>query len=70
MRDAENLAQETFLIAYRDLHQLCKPASFRSWLSSILRQNCYRYLYRQHRTALPLDELEELLEEYDPSIYI
>ena len=30
--DAEDIAQETFLVAFRDLRQLREPEKFRPWL--------------------------------------
>jgi RNA polymerase sigma-70 factor (ECF subfamily) len=32
---SEDLLQETFLLAYRSLHQLDRPAGFRGWLATI-----------------------------------
>ncbi len=57
--DAEDLAQETFLEAYRDLARLREQGSFRSWLFSILRRNCYEYLRRRRPEELPLEEVIE-----------
>jgi RNA polymerase sigma-70 factor (ECF subfamily) len=34
---AEDLVQETFLLAFRSLHQLSDPALFRSWLLTLAR---------------------------------
>ena len=34
-QDREDIAQETFINAYRNLHQLSKPDSFRYWLVTI-----------------------------------
>src|SRR3954447_21383438 len=33
--EAEDLAQETFLVAFRRVHQLVEPKTFRPWLMSI-----------------------------------
>ncbi len=60
--DAEDLAQETFLEAYSDLPNLREPAHFRTWLFSILRHNCYRYLHQHRAEVLPLDEVADTLE--------
>jgi RNA polymerase sigma-70 factor (ECF subfamily) len=35
VHEAEDLVQETFLLAYRSLHRLADPASFRHWLLRI-----------------------------------
>jgi RNA polymerase sigma-70 factor (ECF subfamily) len=34
---AEDLSQETFLLAFRSLHQLTEPAGFRGWLLALAR---------------------------------
>lgn len=34
---AEDLSQETFLLAFRSLHQLADPAGFRTWLLTLAR---------------------------------
>jgi RNA polymerase sigma-70 factor (ECF subfamily) len=36
-RDAEDLSQETFLVAWRSIKQVTDPSGFRSWLLSIAR---------------------------------
>ncbi|MCX7806802.1 MAG: RNA polymerase sigma factor, partial [Planctomycetota bacterium] len=41
---AEDLAQETFVRAYRALATLRKPASFASWVLSIAHNICMDYL--------------------------
>jgi len=46
--DAEDLAQDVFLKAYRHLHKLKTPARFRSWIFSIA-LNRIRDYYRQQR---------------------
>lgn len=38
--DAEDAMQETFLRAYRKLHQLDRPAGFGAWLCAIARRVC------------------------------
>jgi RNA polymerase sigma-70 factor (ECF subfamily) len=40
--DAEDLTQQTYLIAQRKLHQLQDPAAVRSWLCTILRHHFLR----------------------------
>lgn len=47
--DAEDLAQQTFLIAQQKLHQVRDPAKARSWLLTIAR-NCY---LKQRRRPTP-----------------
>ncbi len=47
--DAEDLTQQTFLIAQQKLHQLRDPAKARSWLFTVVR-NCY---LKQRRRPAP-----------------
>lgn len=57
--DADDLTQQTYLIAHEKLHQLRDAASAKSWLCTILR---HAYLRSQHgRPAMqPLDLAQEL----------
>lgn len=64
--DAEDIAQETFLVAYRDLGKLREPDKFRPWLFSIMRHFCYRYLAKQRNVELPLDEVADILQAPAP----
>lgn len=52
--DAEDLTQQTFLLAHAKLHQLRDDASARSWLCTILR-NCYLKSFRRWQ---PLPETD------------
>jgi RNA polymerase sigma-70 factor (ECF subfamily) len=54
---AEDLAQETFLRAYFDLHALRVPESFGSWLRVIALRLCQSWRRRRHEAPLPLEEL-------------
>ena len=61
MRDrheAEDLAQETFIIAYRKLDSYDPEASFGGWLRAIA-ANLFRNYYRKHRPQT-LEEEESL----------
>jgi RNA polymerase sigma factor (sigma-70 family) len=57
---SEDLAQETFIIAWRKLSDLKEPAKFKSWLYGIARNLINNTLRQQIRnplaTAQPLDE--------------
>ena len=44
--DAQDIAQEIFLQAYRCLYQLRQPHLFRSWLYTIMSNECKRWLER------------------------
>jgi len=49
--DARNVAQETFLRAYRSLAQLRSPDKFHAWLYSIAVNQCRNHLKRRGREA-------------------
>jgi RNA polymerase sigma-70 factor (ECF subfamily) len=56
--DAEDLVQETFLVAHRKLHQLRDPELALAWLIRILRSRRARLNRRFPRVALvPLEEI-------------
>ena len=46
MHDAQDVAQEVFLRAYRNLYALRHPHRFRSWLYTIMSNECNRWLAR------------------------
>jgi len=64
--DAEDLAQEAFLEAYRDLTKLRDPLKFRAWLFAILRNKCYSYMQQRRSEALPLEDYAETLVDPTP----
>ena len=60
--DAEDLVQQTFLVAQRKLHQLREPARALAWLVRILRRVRSRLGQRNQvagHEALPLDSVPE-----------
>lgn len=59
--DAEDLVQETFLIARQKLHQLRDPGQALSWLFRVLR-SCWSKQCRR-RAAHPTVPVEEIAEE-------
>ena len=68
--EAEDIAQESFLKAYSQLHSLRQPSRFAGWLSKIALQQCSNTIRRsvRSRTALgcratSLDDLGEQLAE-------
>jgi len=61
---SEELAQETFLSAWKNLQQLTKPSGFRPWLCTIARNMLNSY-YRKKKTV-PLDPAN-LAEMTDPA---
>lgn len=58
--DAEDLAQEAFVDAYRNLGLLKDRAKFRAWLFGILRHKCLTYLQRRRPEPVSLDEIGDL----------
>ena len=60
--DAEDLTQQTYLIACENLHQLRDPAAAKSWLCAILRHAFLKH--RKHRlVTLSLDQVAEPWQE-------
>ena len=47
--DAEDLLQESFILAFRNLGQLKDPASFGGWLKRIVINECIRYSRKKVR---------------------
>jgi len=52
---AEDLAQETLLVAWRHLDRLHTPAGLSLWLSAIARNVCRRYHSRRQQPTMPLN---------------
>lgn len=63
LSQSEDLAQETFVAAWKDLAHLREPGKFRSWLCRIARNHIYDTLQKQGRepshAAEPLDVLRQ-----------
>lgn len=58
--DAEDLVQETFLIAQQKLHQLREPERARAWLFQILRRCRYQWYAQAMPVAnVPVDEMAD-----------
>jgi RNA polymerase sigma factor (sigma-70 family) len=55
--DAEEVAQEAFVQARRDLGTLRDPRRFPGWLNRIVRTRCSNFRARWRQQALPLDEV-------------
>jgi RNA polymerase sigma-70 factor (ECF subfamily) len=58
--DAEDLAQDALVDAYRNLRTLKDRSKFRGWLFGILRHKCLTYLQRRKPEALSLDDCGDL----------
>jgi RNA polymerase sigma-70 factor (ECF subfamily) len=61
--DAEDVTQQTFLIAHEKLHQLNSPSSAKSWLMTIAR-NCFLKRIRRKRD-LPASTIDIDVEQID-----
>ena len=66
-QDREDIAQETFINAYRNLHQLSMPERFGSWLDTIAQNQCRDWLRKNRIQTVPIDEVEENLLNSDDS---
>ena len=53
-QDAEDLAQETFVKAFRNFHRYDSKYAFSTWLYTIARRTAYNY-YRSARPTEPLE---------------
>lgn len=61
--DAQDIMQEIFLQAYRRLYQLRHPHLFRSWLYTIMSNECKRWLVRVTKKRRREIVLEEATDE-------
>jgi RNA polymerase sigma factor (sigma-70 family) len=61
--DAQDVGQEAFIEAYKNLHKLSEPARFPGWLRMITIRQYHRLRRKQHE-ATPLEELgdSEMME--------
>lgn len=71
---AEEITQDTFLNAYKDLKKLKEPHRLAGWLSVITRRQCYAWLRKKRLWTQSLDHLEqtdnEQIEEVVYSEYV
>ena len=61
--EAEDIAQESFLKAYSQLHSLRDPYRFAGWLSKIVSQQCYNSTRKKIRHNTALNERAASLED-------
>ena len=66
-QDREDIAQETFITAYRNMHQLSNPDRFSYWLVTIARNQCRDWIRRNQSHTIPIDEVDENLLNSDNS---
>jgi RNA polymerase sigma factor (sigma-70 family) len=62
-QQAEDVVQESFLLAWSALPTLVNPTAFPGWLRGIVRHQAFRALRRKHLIALPLTEAEHVASE-------
>ena len=68
--DAQDITQEIFLQAYRSLYQLRQPHLFRSWLYTIMSNECKRWLARvtkNRRREVVLEEASDEALQVEPA---
>ena len=73
--NAEDILQDTFISAWKNMHSLADPAAFNTWLQKIALNQCYSLL-RKKNITIQMDEesdIEDFTEEPSnellPSIY-
>lgn len=69
---AEDVAQQTFLIAYRKIHSLKNPSAFSSWLRGIARLEAFAALRHQGR-EFPVDpaviqQMDEVYRQFEEQL--
>jgi len=65
---AEDVAQEAFIQAYRDLCQLREPAAFPGWFRTIVFKHCDRITRRKAHAPVSLDAAQGVAAgESDPA---
>lgn len=66
----EQIVQETFIKAFKSIHQVKEPAYFSTWLCKILIRQCLHYL-NQKKQALQLEfdlqKVQMMQDEHSPS---
>lgn len=71
---AEEITQDAFLTAYRELEKLKDPQRFAGWLSVITRRHCYAWFRKKRMRTQSLEHLEQVdneqLEEAAYSEYV
>lgn len=60
--EAEDILQESFISAFRNIHQYAEQASFGSWLKRIVINRCIDALNKKNIRLVPLAE-QELVED-------
>ena len=60
--DAEDAAQDAFVLAWRKLDQLRDPARFAGWFFTIVARSCVEIARRKPRRPMPVDDPEPMTE--------
>jgi len=60
--DAEDLAQDVFLAAYKALETLKEPGNFGGWLVGIAHNRCHKWFRREKTKVLKFKEIREQRE--------
>jgi RNA polymerase sigma-70 factor (ECF subfamily) len=61
--DAEDLAQDVFLAAYKALATLKEPGNFGGWLFGIAHNRCHKWFRREKTKVLKFKEIREQREQ-------
>ena len=61
-QDAQDIAQEVFIQAWRDLGSLKEPARFPNWLCRIAKNRCMDFLRRKKLNTVELEEAKTVLD--------
>src|SRR5262245_50194669 len=64
---AEDVAQEAFASAYRDLPKLREPAAFPGWCRTIVFKHCDRLTRRKRIATVALDAADDVVHGDDPA---
>lgn len=64
--DAEDLLQESFMIAFRNLQQLKEPAQFGGWLKRIVVNECIRFCKKNTYLTTWDEQWDETLSNEEP----
>lgn len=56
-QDAEDVVSETIVAAYENLHKLKKEESFRSWIFTILANQCKKHFRQEDKTGELSEEM-------------
>lgn len=68
--DAEEVAQDSFVKAYRYLADFRKESKFSTWLYTIVQRNAISFLRKKHMVVQPIDNKEFLIPENNTSLHI